>query len=649
MDCEKFVRRYLRNDKSKIRSPKSGKMINMDGAAARRIFFECGGREEDLRIQEVEYPEDYCDTYMDVYNTTYAHKITNPKTGNLILTGGAEAARIFRECETGVIEPRKSKRVSVPASELEVLETTTCDDFVKTYDKLKKSGKVAKLRSPITKRQQRSDGAAAKKSYLYCKGGASPVKKPKKPTKKPAKKSPARPATKATKSNKSCTERSKVPLRQHQLDLIKFINKRDQRGAIAAFETGSGKTLTAIGAAVCALDANPRAKIMVVTPVSLQGNFKKEMEKFGLEKDDPRFEFETIDKFAKNYKSRCTKNTFLIVDEAHKLKGKIVFNKVKGKFTSGANAHSFVECSKKAWKVLLLTATPLYNSPYDIVNLVAMAKGIDPMTQNQFKRMVKKADTRDFDEFFSCMIYFYNDVDRTNFPEERAHDIRLTMTPDYYDEYMKVEKKELMNNPGAFNADPFIFLTGLRKATNALKNNPKVDWVLDRIVEDAEQGHKSVVYSNFIDSGIEQIARRLKSEYPHIKFRSIFGKISAKDREATVEAYNNNEIMVLLLTKAGGEGLDLKETRNVILLERSWNESTEKQVIGRGIRYMSHANLPADQRFVNVYRLMLVKPPGLGDKNASADEMIETLLENKKDDIQNLIARIRDIKDCLDD
>jgi hypothetical protein len=64
---------------------------------------------------------------------------------------------------------------------------------------------------------------------------------------------------------------------------------------------------------------------------------------------------------------------------------------------------------------------------------------------------------------------------------------------------------------------------------------------------------------------------------------------------------------------------------------------------------MSHASLPADQRFVDVYTLMLVKPPGDKGKYSSADEMVGSLVEGKKREIGDLIARIRDIKDCLDD
>ena len=41
-------------------------------------------------------------------------------------------------------------------------------------------------------------------------------------------------------------------------------------------------------------------------------------------------------------------------------------------------------------------------------------------------------------------------------------------------------------------------------------------------------------------------------------------------------------------------------------MEPNWNEATTEQIIARAIRYKSHDALPKSQRFVNVYRLLLV-------------------------------------------
>lgn len=221
------------------------------------------------------------------------------------------------------------------------------------------------------------------------------------------------------------------------------------------------------------------------------------------------------------------------------------------------------------------------------------------------------------------------------------------MNDEYYNEYMKVENKTLMGQGlGRFDSDPFAFLSGLRQAANILPNNPKVDWAVNKIVETARIGRTSLIFSNFKEAGVFLVADRLGEEYPNIKYEMITGDISTKKRDNIVEKYNNGEISALFITEAGSEGLDLKKTKSVILLERSWNIAAEKQVMGRAVRYKSHDG--EEDKLVNVYRLMVVKPPGNTDKYPSADKMLETIIEQKVETIQNFISRIVSIEDCLD-
>jgi len=55
-----------------------------------------------------------------------------------------------------------------------------------------------------------------------------------------------------------------------------------------------------------------------------------------------------------------------------------------------------------------------------------------------------------------------------------------------------------------------------------------------------------------------------------------------------------------MATSAGAEGLDLKNIRQVLIMEPHWNEVKIKQVIGRAIRRDSHKDLPKDERNVDV-------------------------------------------------
>ena len=88
-----------------------------------------------------------------------------------------------------------------------------------------------------------------------------------------------------------------------------------------------------------------------------------------------------------------------------------------------------------------------------------------------------------------------------------------------------------------------------------------------------------------------------------------------------------------VLTRAGGEGLDIKGATQVILMEPSWYGAAEHQVIGRAVRYQSHSHLPPEQRYVNVWRLVLRKSVDrlLGDtKWDSVDVRVRELPMNKE-------------------
>jgi superfamily II DNA/RNA helicase len=115
----------------------------------------------------------------------------------------------------------------------------------------------------------------------------------------------------------------------------------------------------------------------------------------------------------------------------------------------------------------------------------------------------------------------------------------------------------------------------------------------------------------------------------------ITGELTKNQRDIMRDAFNNNKIKILIITRAGGEGLDLKGTNNVILMEPNWNKETDEQIIGRAIRYRSHADLPENLRYTNVYKLYMNKPniKFKEDKLPSADEILYKISYEKKEPI----------------
>jgi hypothetical protein len=106
-----------------------------------------------------------------------------------------------------------------------------------------------------------------------------------------------------------------------------------------------------------------------------------------------------------------------------------------------------------------------------------------------------------------------------------------------------------------------------------------------------------------------------------------------------------------LITSAGAEGLDLKETRRVIILEPHWNNEKLNQVIGRAVRYNSHKELSESKRQVDIYHLMLIKPKITGlqklnpfnfNRSPSIDELLYNISELKQERGLNYISYIKE-------
>ena len=146
--------------------------------------------------------------------------------------------------------------------------------------------------------------------------------------------------------------------------------------------------------------------------------------------------------------------------------------------------------------------------------------------------------------------------------------------------------------------------------------NPKMRYIIDNVKKWVKNNEKIVIYSSFIEKGVKILQDELNKL--KIKNDKIIGEVSKIRRQEIVNTYNNNKINVLLISKAGGEGLDLKGTRRIIIFEPAFNKNVIEQAKARGIRYKSHEGLK--EKKVDVYYLYLDKPKKLYD-----DDMMESI------------------------
>ena len=87
----------------------------------------------------------------------------------------------------------------------------------------------------------------------------------------------------------------------------------------------------------------------------------------------------------------------------------------------------------------------------------------------------------------------------------------------------------------------------------------------------------------------------------------ITGDVDMTMREKIIKTFTNKNnitgqiISLLIISKTGAEGLDLKNVRHVHICEPYWNMARIEQIIARASRYVSHVDLPKSDQTVQPY------------------------------------------------
>ena len=170
----------------------------------------------------------------------------------------------------------------------------------------------------------------------------------------------------------------------------------------------------------------------------------------------------------------------------------------------------------------------------------------------------------------------------------------------------------------------FALITRLKQICNAdpqTGESSKLDDIRDRIEELAAQGHKALVFSQYVDetSGVAAAAKRLGEFSP----LCVTGDMLPDERQAVIDRFKtNDEHKALVLSlRAGGLGLNLQEASYVFHLDRWWNPAVERQAEDRSHRIGQTVK-------VNVIKYSCA---------ATIEERIDKILERKQGLFDQLI------------
>tara|TARA_R110000851_G_scaffold206216_1_gene358281 strand:- start:771 stop:1736 length:966 start_codon:yes stop_codon:yes gene_type:complete len=305
----------------------------------------------------------------------------------------------------------------------------------------------------------------------------------------------------------------------------------------------------------------------------------------------------------------------LIVDEVHNLRNLNLRSKNQGK-----RSKSVLKCAIKARKRLLLTATPFVNDLSDFIPIVNYLYGKIMIQTKGDASTVKKLIPylRDRVHFISVPR-----ESKKEYPKFRERYVSIKMDKDYQEDYCKIIKGDEVK--GDFFHNPESFYNAHRRAVNKIGRgqiyfSEKTKRAL-RLIGDK----KTVIFSNWLDFGLNPIKKVLNDN--GIKAEKFSGEMSQREKKKLVDDYNKNKFQVMIISKSGMEGIDLKEVRAVVVMDPVWNYAGIMQIRGRAIRYKSHENLLEEDRKVDIYYMIL--ETGVEDCK-SGDTVVYNIVEEKK-------------------
>jgi len=455
-----------------------------------------------------------------------------------------------------------------------------------------------------------------------------------------------------SKSNKNNKE---IDLKPHQKYVIDYMKKPKHKGLIIYHSTGSGKTITSIKAML----QHPE-QIIIIGRKSSKKAFKDDIKKINIsfdmvnEDSEPKFMFFTFTKMKTILKDDLAflADKSIIVDEAHTLRNET------------SNNLMIIHAIGLATRVLLLTATPVINYLNDLCVLINTVKdeSILPTDIDSFNAAYYNSRTNSIEnpdvlikKISDCISYYDHSKNTKDYPSYSVKYVEVEMIYEQLMEYKKYIKKYFFDvqlefrgmGKGEYYVDfgdtytrkKNFFLSGTRQLSNTLNGDPdypKIKEMFTMIDRQIKNGlTPMIVYSNYLENGVYALTKKL--EMSGVRYKTITGNTSDEKINFIVNDYNKGKIDILMITSAGSESLDLKNTRAIHIMEPHWNESRIKQVIGRAIRYKSHEDLPEDQRHVEIVRWSSVFPDTIANK--SADEYLIELSKNK-DEIFHLFDQI---------
>src|SRR5579872_2401706 len=227
-------------------------------------------------------------------------------------------------------------------------------------------------------------------------------------------------------------KQTKIELKPHQLLPIEFM--KNNRGLLLYHSTGSGKTITSLKA-MYQFDNN----IIIIGPKASKKAFMDEIKKLQL--DGSKVKFYTFAKIKKTIKETnidILYNMSIIIDEAHNLRNETKDNML------------LIAALEHAYKVILLTATPVINYLNDLSVLINIVKNravlptdIKTFNASYYDELSANVMHKEslIEKLQNCISYYDRKKSHSDYPEHDTIYLNIEMNNEQLDEYKFYIKK----------------------------------------------------------------------------------------------------------------------------------------------------------------------------------------------------------------
>ncbi len=422
-------------------------------------------------------------------------------------------------------------------------------------------------------------------------------------------------------------------------------------GACLADDMGLGKTVQILAFLEDLRRVKPTAKVLLVVPATLVGNWKKEAERFvpdmkveilhriGKKEIEERLEHSDAFLFVTTYQTAIrvegmqkTEWECVILDEAQAVKNP------RAKTTRTIK-------QIPAPMRIAMTGTPIENdlsnlwSIFDFLNKGLLGSSGDfdrfcssldttPDGYGRLKNMISPFLLRRLKTDRSIISDLPEKIERVDYVEMSKKQVVL------YQQVIRETEERLLNSSGMERRGVVLgLILRLKQICNhpdqylgqqeySPANSGKFLMLREIAEPILEKRERMLVFTQF-----KEITRYLDdylADIFGIRGGVIHGGVPMEERNRLVERFQSDAYMpyMILSVKAGGTGLTLTNANHVVHFDRWWNPAVENQATDRAFRIGQKKN-------VNVHKFVCSK---------TIEEKIDTLINSKKELAENVIG-----------